>query len=60
MKLSSYQLSEIQKACESIEYGSVTIKMNATLDHIDVVIDKQVRLKSEPTKPRLKVVDKKY
>lgn len=60
MKLSEYQLIEIKKACESIEYGSVTIKMNATMDHIDLVIDKQVRLKSEPTKPSLRVVDKKY
>lgn len=60
MKLSEYQINEIKKACESIEYGSVTIKMNATLDHIDLVIDKQVRLKAEPTKPPLKVVDKKY
>lgn len=60
MKLNEYQLSEIKKACESVEYGSVTIKMNPTLGHIDLVIDKQIRLKAEPTKPPLKTVDKKY
>lgn len=60
MRLNNYHIEEIKKACESVEYGSVTIKMNPTLDHIDLVIDKQVRLKSEPTKPPLKVVDKKY
>lgn len=60
MKLSDYQINEIKKACESVEYGSVTIKMNPTLEHIDLVVDRQIRLKSEPTKPLLRVVDKKY
>jgi len=60
MKLNEYQMSEIKKACEGIEYGSVTIKMNPTLGHIDLIVDKQIRLKSEPTKPTVKVVDKKY
>lgn len=60
MKLSEYQLSEIKKACEAVEYGSVTIKMNATTDHIDLIVDRQIRLKAEPTKPPAKVVDKKY
>lgn len=60
MKLNDYQMNEIKKACEGVEYGSVTIKMNPTLDHIDLVVDKQIRLKAEPTKPPLKVVDKKY
>lgn len=60
MKLNEYQLNEIRKACESVEYGSVTIKMNPTLGHIDLIIDKQVRLKAEPTKPAVKIVDKKY
>ena len=60
MKLSEYQIQEIKKACESVEYGSVTIKMNPTIDHIDLIIDKQIRLKSEPTKPPIRVVDKKY
>lgn len=60
MKLSDYQMNEIRKACESVEYGSVTIKMNPTLDHIDLVVDKQIRLKTEPTKPPLREVDRKY
>lgn len=60
MKLNSYHLEEIKKACESIEYGSVTIKINATADHLDLIVDKQIRLKAEPTKPPVRVVDKKY
>lgn len=60
MKLNDYQINEIKKACESVEYGSVTIKMNPTVGYIDLVIDKQIRLKTEPTKPHLKEVDKKY
>ena len=60
MKLSDYHIQEIKKACESVDYGSVTIKMNPTLGYIDLVVDKQVRLKSEPTKPSFKEVDKKY
>ena len=60
MKLNDYQINEIKKACESVEYGSVTIKMNPTVGHIDLTIDKQIRLKTEPTKPPLKEVDKKY
>lgn len=60
MKLNDYQINEIKKACEEIEYGSVTIKMNPTLGHIDLIVDKQIRLKSEPTKPPLRTVDKKY
>lgn len=61
MKLSEFQLSEIKRACESIEYGSVTIKMNSTLDHIDLLVEKQIRLKAEPTKPRVvRTIDKKY
>lgn len=60
MKLNDYHISEIKKACESVDYGSVTIKMNPTLDHIDLIIDKQVRLKAEPTKPPLHKIDKHY
>lgn len=60
MKLNEYQIKAIAEACESVEYGSVTIKMNPTLDHIDLVIDKQIRLKTEPTKPPLKTCDRKY
>jgi hypothetical protein len=60
MKLSEYQVQEIKKACESVEYGSVTIKMNPTLDHIDLVVDKQIRLKSEPIKSPVVVKAKRF
>lgn len=60
MKLNEYQIKAIVEACASVEYGSVTIKMNPTLEHIDLIVDKQIRLKAEPTKPPLKTCDKKY
>jgi hypothetical protein len=60
MKLNEYQVAEIKKACESVEYGSVTIKMNPTLDHIDLIIDKQVRLKSESSKPPIVLKTKRF
>lgn len=60
MKLNEWQIEEIKKACETVEYGSVTIKMNPTSGFIDLVIDKQIRLKAEPTKPQCKEVDRKY
>lgn len=47
MKLNDKQLEQVQKACSEIEYGSVTIKMNATSNYVDIIIEKQVRVKSE-------------
>lgn len=60
MKLSLEQIEKIKQACEDVDFGSVTIKMNATAKFIDLVIEKQVRMSSEPTRPPIKVVDKKY
>ena len=60
MKLNSEQIERIKTACEEVDFGSVTIKMNATAKYIDLVIEKQVRLNSEPTRPPVRVVDKKY
>lgn len=61
MKLSEKQLEQICRACESVEYGSVTIKMNATAKFVDVVIENQIRLQNEPTKNNTtKPIDKKY
>lgn len=61
MKLSSEQLEQIKQACENVEYGSVTIKINTTAKYIDLVVEKQIRIQnSTPTKPTLRTVDKKY
>lgn len=60
MKLNDTQMMKIKQACEDVEFGSVTIKLNANAKFIDLVIEKQVRMNSEPTRPPVKVVDKKY
>ena len=60
MKLTSEQIDQIKKACEDVEFGSVTIKMNATSNFVDLVIEKQVRIKNNPTKSPLHTVDKHY
>ena len=49
MKLNDSQLTKIKDACESIDYGSVTIKLNKTLKFVDIVVEKQIRLQNEPT-----------
>lgn len=48
MKLTEEQLRQVQKACEEIEFGSVTIKMNATSKFVDIIIEKQVRIENQP------------
>lgn len=60
MKLSEKQLEQICRACESVDYGSVTIKMNKTNKFIDIVIENQIRMENEPTKSNVKQIDRKY
>ena len=60
MRLNSEQLDMVKKACDEVEYGSVTIKMNATAKHIDLVVEKQIRMSNEPTRTDLRQFDKKY
>lgn len=57
MKLNDKQLELISRACESVDYGSVTIKMNKTNKFIDVVIENQIRMENEST---VKQIDKMY
>ena len=60
MKLNEQQLNEIKKACEDIDYGTVTIKLNKTLKFVDIVLEKQVRLQNEPTVNNAPQQDKRY
>lgn len=60
MKLTNEQINQITKACEDVEFGSVTIKMNATSNFVDLVVEKQIRIKNSPTKPPLHTIDKHY
>lgn len=61
MKLTEKQLEQICRACESVEYGSVTIKMNATAKFVDIVIENQIRIQNnESTVNTIQSKDKKY
>lgn len=60
MKLNEQQLNEIKKACEDIDFGTVTIKLNKTLKFVDIVLEKQVRLQNEPTVNNAPQQDKRY
>lgn len=60
MKLNEVQLTKIKEACESVDYGCVTIKLNKTLKFVDVVIQKQIRLENEVTTNIPISKDKKY
>lgn len=60
MKLTDEQIDQIKKACEDVDFGSVTIKMNATAKFVDLVVEKQIRISSIPTKPPLHKIDKHY
>lgn len=60
MKLNEQQLNEIKKACEDINFGTVTIKLNKTLKFVDIVLEKQVRLQNEPTVNNAPQQDERY
>lgn len=60
MTLNKTQIEAIEKACNEVDYGSVTIKINKESKTFDIVIEKQIRLSKEYTKPQIKVLDKKY
>jgi len=60
MKLNEQQLNEIKKACESIDYGAVTIKLNKELKFVDMVVENRIRLQSVPTVNNANPKDKRY
>ena len=60
MKLNEQQLNEIKKACESIDYGAVTIKLNKELKFVDIVVENRMRLQSVPTVNNANPKDKRY
>lgn len=60
MKLNEQQLNEIKKACETVDYGSVTIKLNKTLKFVDIVVEQQIRLQNEPTAGNVTAKEKRY
>ena len=47
MELTNAQLEVIREAAKTVEYGSVTIHVTATAKHIDLEINRRVRIESE-------------
>lgn len=60
MKLNDSQLTKIKEACETVDYGSVTIKLNKTLKFVDIVVEQQIRLQNEPTSSNATAKEKRY
>lgn len=60
MKLNDSQLTKIKEACETVDYGSVTIKLNKTLKFVDIVVEQQIRLQNEPTVSDATEKEKRY
>lgn len=60
MKLNDLQLTKIKEACETVDYGSVTIKLNKTLKFVDIVVEQQIRLQNEPTASNETAKEKRY
>ena len=60
MKLNDSQLTKIKEACETVAYGSVTIKLNKTLKFVDIVVERQIRLQNEPTASNATAKEKRY
>ena len=60
MKLNDSQLTKIKEACETVDYGSVTIKLNKTLKFVDIVVERQIRLQNEPTVSNATAKEKRY
>ena len=60
MKLNNSQLTKIKEACETVDYGSVTIKLNKTLKFVDIVVEQQIRLQNEPTESNATAKEKRY
>lgn len=60
MKLSEQQLNEIKKACESIDYGAITIKLNKELKFVDIIVENRLRLQSVPTVNNATAKEKRY
>ena len=60
MKLNDSQLTKIKEACETVDYGSVTIKLNKTLKFVDIVVERQIRLQNEPTASNATAKEKRY
>jgi hypothetical protein len=50
MELTREYLEAIQEAAKTVEYGSVTIHISATSNHLDLEVQRRVRIDNEQAK----------
>jgi hypothetical protein len=50
MELTNEQLEAIREAARTVEYGSVTVHISATSNHLDLEVQRRVRIESGPHK----------
>jgi hypothetical protein len=50
MELTNEQLEAIREAARTVEYGSVTIHISATSNHLDLEVQRRIRIDNEQTK----------
>lgn len=60
MKLNEKQVETIKQACEEIEYGAITIKLNKELKFVDIIVENRLRLQSVPTVNNADPKEKRY
>ena len=56
MKLTKEQLKTIRDAIKDVEYGSVTVHISETSEHLDLEIKKRIRIKSEQQNKNFRVL----
>ena len=56
MELTNAQLELIREAARTVEYGSVIIHISATSKHLDLEIQRRVRIENEAQKEKIKVL----
>jgi hypothetical protein len=50
MELTNEHLEAIKEAARTVKYGSVTIHISATSNHLDLEVQRRVRIESGPHK----------
>ncbi len=50
MEIPETILEQIKDTCKDIDFGRVTIEINSTANHIDVIAEKRIRMQRQPTK----------
>jgi len=48
MELTNKHIEELKKAAKIVEYGSVTFHISPTSGHLDIEINKRIRIEAEP------------